>query len=346
LALKVLVTGGAGYIGSHTIVELLLEGHEVVCLDNFCNSSPKAIDRIIKICESEGLVDAPLELIKGDILNENLLKEIFSIHSINNVIHFAGLKAVGESGEKPIEYYKNNVEGSIKLFRAMSEAEVFKIAFSSSATVYGEPKKLPICEKQPTQEPTNPYGKTKLIIENILHDIANSDDRWHIAILRYFNPIGAHSSGLIGDYPNSIPNNLVPFISQVAVGNLTKLQIFGNDYPTKDGTGVRDYIHVVDLAKGHLKSLQTLEQKNGAHIWNLGTGQGYSVLEIIGAFEKASQKSIPYEFVERRQGDIASCWADPYKAKIELDWKAELYLNQMMEDSWRWQNQNPNGYND
>ena len=228
----------------------------------------------------------------------------------------------------------------------MSEAEVFKIAFSSSATVYGEPEKLPICEKQPTQEPTSPYGKTKLIIENILQDIANSDDRWHIALLRYFNPVGAHSSGLIGESPNSIPNNLVPYISQVAVGNLAKLQIFGSDYPTKDGTGVRDYIHVVDLAKGHLKSLQTLEQKNGTHIWNLGTGQGYSVLEIICAFEKASQKSIPYEFVERRQGDIASCWADPSKAKIELDWNAELDLNQMMEDSWRWQNQNPNGYND
>ena len=221
--MKVLVTGGAGYIGSHTIVELLLEGHEVVCLDNFCNSSQKAIDRIIKICENEGLVDAPLELIKGNILNENLLKEIFNNHSINSVIHFAGLKAVGESAEKPIEYYKNNVEGSIKLFRAMSEAEVFKIAFSSSATVYGEPEKLPICEKQPTQEPTNPYGRTKLIIENILQDIANSDDRWHIALLRYFNPVGAHSSGLIGESPNSIPNNLVPYISQVAVGNLAKL---------------------------------------------------------------------------------------------------------------------------
>ena len=344
--MKVLVTGGAGYIGSHTIVELLIEGHEVVCLDNFCNSSPRAIDRIIKICESKGLVNAPLKLIQGDILNENLLKEIFSDHSINSVIHFAGLKAVGESGKKPMKYYKNNVEGSIKLFRAMSEAEVFKIAFSSSATVYGEPEKLPICEKQPTQEPTSPYGKTKLIIENILHDIANSDDRWHIALLRYFNPVGAHSSGLIGESPNSIPNNLVPYISQVAVGNLAKLQIFGSDYPTKDGTGVRDYIHVVDLAKGHLKSLQILEQKNGTHIWNLGTGKGYSVIEIIGAFEKVSQKSIPYEFVERRKGDISSCWADPSKAKIELDWKAELNLDEMMKDTWRWQNQNPNGYID
>ena len=344
--MKVLVTGGAGYIGSHTIVELLIEGHEVVCLDNFCNSSTRAIDRIIKICENEGLIDAPVKVIEGDILNENLLKEIFSSHSINNVIHFAGLKAVGESGEKPIKYYKNNVEGSIKLFRAMSEAEVFKIAFSSSATVYGEPEKLPICEKQPTQEPTNPYGRTKLIIENILQDVASSDDRWHIALLRYFNPVGAHSSGLIGESPNSIPNNLVPYISQVAVGNLAKLQIFGSDYPTKDGTGVRDYIHVVDLAKGHLKSLQILEQKNGTHIWNLGTGQGYSVLEIIDAFEKSSQKSIPYEFVERRQGDISSCWADPSKAKIELDWKAELNLDEMMKDTWRWQNQNPNGYID
>ena len=344
--MNVLVTGGSGYIGSHTIVELLLEGHEVVCLDNFCNSSPRAIDRIIKICESKGLVDAPLQLIEGDILNENLLKEIFSDHSINSVIHFAGLKAVGESGEKPIKYYKNNVEGSIKLFRAMSEAEVFKIAFSSSATVYGEPEKLPICEKQPSKEPTNPYGRTKLIIEKILQDVASSDDRWHIALLRYFNPVGAHSSGLIGESPNTIPNNLVPYISQVAVGNLAKLQIFGSDYPTKDGTGVRDYIHVVDLAKGHLKSLQILEQKNGTHIWNLGTGQGYSVLEIIGAFEKSSQKSIPYEFVERRQGDIASCWADPSKAAVELEWKAESNLNEMMKDTWRWQNQNPNGYID
>ena len=344
--MNVLVTGGAGYIGSHTIVELLLNKHEVVCLDNFSNSSPQAINRIIKICEISSLSNPPLISIKGDIRNENLLRDIFRNHNIDIVIHFAGLKAIGESVKKPIKYYRNNIEGSIKLFEEMKEAGIFKIAFSSSATIYGDPKQLPICENSPTQEPTNPYGKTKLIIENILQDIARSDHRWRVALLRYFNPVGAHSSGLIGESPNSIPNNLVPYISQVAVENLENLKVFGNDYSTKDGTGVRDYIHVVDLAKGHLKSIQVLNKKNGIHVWNLGTGQGYSVLEMIQAFEKASQKKIPYEIIQRRDGDIASCWADPSKAETELGWKAELNLDQMMEDTWRWQKQNPNGYND
>ena len=344
--MKVLITGGAGYIGSHTIVELLLDGHEVVCLDNFCNSSPKAIDRVIKICQNQGLSDAPITVIKGDVCSRDDLKNVFDHHQIKNVIHFAGLKAVGESGKKPLEYYKNNVEGSIKLFEAMTKADVFEIAFSSSATVYGEPIELPIKEILPTQEPTNAYGKTKLIIENILKDIAKSDNRWRVALLRYFNPVGAHSSGLIGENPRDVPNNLVPYISQVAVGNLEKVQVFGNDYPTKDGTGVRDYIHVVDLAKGHLRSLEALKRNKGANVWNLGTGQGYSVLEMIEAFEKASNTKIPYEIIQRRCGDIASCWADTSKAKIELGWKAELNLNQMMEDTWRWQNKNPNGYID
>jgi len=344
--LKVLVTGGAGYIGSHTIVELLLEGHEVVCLDNFCNSSPKAIDRIIKICDTEGLSDPAITVIEGDIRYEETIKNIFKSHSIESVIHFAGLKAIGESVEKPLKYYINNVGGTLNLLKAMRNAEVYQIVFSSTATVYGEPDNLPLSEESPTKQPTNPYSQSKLIIENILKDLSKSDNRWKIALLRYFNPVGAHPSGLIGENPNGLPNNLVPYISQVAVGKLEKLGIFGNDYSTPDGTGIRDYLHVVDLAKGHLKALDKINNSKALNIWNLGTGQGSSVFDVVKSFEKACGKEIPYEIKPRRSGDIAKYWADPSKAAMELDWKAELDLDQMLEDSWRWQNQNPNGYND
>ena len=344
--MKVLVTGGAGYIGSHTIVELLLKGHEVVCLDNFCNSSPKSIDRIIKICDTEGLSDQAITVIEGDICSKETIKNIFKSHSIESVIHFAGLKAIGESVEKPLKYYNNNVGGTLNLLKNMQNAEVHRIVFSSTATVYGEPDNLPLSEESPTKLPTNPYSQSKLVIENILKDLSESDNRWKIALLRYFNPVGAHPSGLIGENPNGIPNNLVPYISQVAVGKLEKLGIFGNDYSTPDGTGIRDYLHVVDLANGHLKALDKINNSETLNIWNLGTGRGSSVFEVVKSFEKACGKKIPYEIKPRRSGDIDEYWADPSKAAIELDWKAELDLNQMMEDSWRWQNQNPNGYND
>ena len=344
--MKVLVTGGAGYIGSHTIVELLLEGHEVVCLDNFCNSSPKAIDRIIKICDTEGLSDQSITVIEGDICYEETIKNIFKSHSIESVIHFAGLKAIGESVEKPLKYYNNNVGGTLNLLQAMRNAEVYQIVFSSTATVYGEPDYLPLSEESPTKQPTNPYSKSKLVIENILKDLSESDNRWKIALLRYFNPVGAHPSGLIGENPNGIPNNLVPYISQVAIGKLERLGIFGDNYSTPDGTGIRDYLHVVDLAKGHLKALDKINNSKAFSIWNLGTGRGSSVFEVVKSFEKACGKKIPYEIKPRRFGDIAKYWADPSKAAMELDWKAELDLNQMMEDSWKWQKQNPNGYND
>ena len=344
--MKVLVTGGAGYIGSHTIVELLLEGHEVVCLDNFCNSSPKVIDRIIKICDSDGLSEQAITVIEGDIRSEETIKNIFKSHSIESVIHFAGLKAIGESVEKPLKYYNNNVGGTLNLLQAMRNAEVYQIVFSSTATVYGEPDNLPLSEESPTKQPTNPYSQSKLVIENILKDLSESDNRWKIALLRYFNPVGAHPSGLIGENPNGLPNNLVPYISQVAVGKLEKLGIFGNDYSTSDGTGIRDYLHVVDLAKGHLKALDKINNSKALNIWNLGTGRGISVFEVVKSFEKACGKKIPYEIKPRRSGDIAKYWADPSKAAMELDWKAELDLDQMLEDCWRWQNQNPNGYND
>ena len=343
--MNVLVTGGSGYIGSHTIVELLLEGHEVVCLDNFCNSSPRAIDRVIKICDNEGLVDPAITVIEGDIRSEESINKVFKNHQIDNVIHFAGLKAIGESVEKPLKYYNNNVGGTLNLLQAMRNAEVYQIVFSSTATVYGEPDNLPLCEESPTKQPTNPYSQSKLVIENILKDLSESDNRWKIALLRYFNPVGAHPSGLIGENPNGLPNNLVPYISQVAVGKLEKLGIFGDNYSTPDGTGIRDYLHVVDLAKGHLKALDKINNSKALNIWNLGTGQGSSVFEVVKSFEKACGKKIPYEIKPRRSGDIAEYWADPSKAEIELGWKAELNLDQMMEDAWRWQNQNPNGYN-
>ncbi|MQT75618.1 MULTISPECIES: UDP-glucose 4-epimerase GalE [Pseudomonas] len=338
--MKILVTGGAGYIGSHTTLALLEAGFEVVVIDNLSNSSQESLRRIKDICGK-----APV-FIKGDIRDSAILDYIFSQHSIEAVLHFAGLKSVSESTENPLAYYDNNVAGSITLSKAMARAGVFKLIFSSSATVYGIPKSVPIHEEVPTGLPTNPYGRSKLLVEEILRDVAHSNPRWTIALLRYFNPVGAHESGMIGEDPNGTPNNLLPYISQVAIGKLKKLSIFGGDYPTCDGTGVRDYIHVVDLAEGHLKTLQGIDQRKGIHVWNLGTGIGYSVLEMVAAFEEASQRSIPYQTVGRRPGDIAECWADPTKAKSELGWEAKRGLPEMMRDTWRWQLVNPQGYKD
>jgi UDP-glucose 4-epimerase len=338
MAGKLLVTGGSGYIGSHACVEFLEAGFELVVLDNLSNSCRESLQRV------EQIAGMSLAFVQGDIRDAGLLDEIFTSYTIDAVIHFAGLKAVGESVSKPLHYYDNNVAGSLVLFEAMQRAGVFQIVFSSSATVYGEPDSMPISESFPTGVPTNPYGRSKLMIEEMLQDLCKSDDRWSAALLRYFNPVGAHASGLIGEDPNDIPNNLLPYISQVAIGKLEKLSVFGDDYPTSDGTGVRDYIHVVDLAKGHLAALQHLTDKTGTHIWNLGTGRGYSVLEIVAAFEKASGRAVNYQVVARRPGDIATCYADPSKAENELGWKAQLGLDQMMSDAWRWQSKNPEGY--
>lgn len=337
---SILVTGGAGYIGSHTTLALLEAGHNVIVLDNLANSSLESLRRVERICGKS------VTFIEGDIRDRTLLDSIFARHSIQAVLHFAGLKAVGESVEQPLAYYENNVSGSVVLLQAMAAAAVFNLVFSSSATVYGEPQQMPISEDCPTGTPTNPYGRSKLMIEEILRDLAISEPRWSIAILRYFNPVGAHASGLIGEDPNGIPNNLLPYISQVAVGKLQKLSVYGGDYPTTDGTGVRDYIHVVDLANGHLKALDAISASQGVHIWNLGTGQGYSVLQMISAFEQAAGVTVPYTLVERRSGDIAECWADPKKAAQELGWKAEHSLADMMQDTWRWQQNNPNGFSD
>jgi len=334
----ILVTGGAGYIGSHTTLALLEAGYQVVVLDNLCNSSPESLHRVEKICGKQA------EFIQGDIRDRVLLDEVFASRSISAVLHFAGLKAVGESVAKPLDYYENNVAGSVTLCQAMAAAGVYRLVFSSSATVYGEPTQMPIREDFPTGIPTNPYGRSKLMVEELLQDLARSEPRWSIALLRYFNPVGAHSSGLIGEDPNGIPNNLLPYISQVAIGKLKQLSVFGNDYPTVDGTGVRDYIHVEDLADGHLKALQTIAGDSGVKVWNLGTGQGYSVLEMLKAFEAASGQAVPFQIVPRRPGDIAECWADPAKAATELGWKAERGLDQMMSDTWRWQSANPQGY--
>lgn len=335
---SILVTGGAGYIGSHTTLALLEAGHDVIVLDNLANSSLESLRRIEKICGKAAT------FIEGDIRDRELLDSIFARYPIEAVLHFAGLKAVGESVQLPLHYYENNVSGSVVLFQAMAAANVFNLVFSSSATVYGEPKEMPISEDCPTGIPTNPYGRSKLMVEEILRDLALSESRWSIALLRYFNPVGAHHSGLIGEDPNGIPNNLLPYISQVAVGKLKQLSVYGNDYPTIDGTGVRDYIHVVDLANGHLKALNAIIQSQGVNIWNLGTGQGYSVLQMIKAFEEAAQAQVPYAVVSRRTGDIAECWADPKKAAQELGWKAEHSLDDMMRDTWRWQKSNPNGF--
>ncbi len=335
--MTVLVPGGAGYIGSHTCVELLNSGYDVVVADNLSNSKEESIKRI---CEITG---KPLKFYRVDLLDRERLEDVFSKEGIEAVMHFAGLKAVGESVSIPLKYYHNNITGTLTLLDVMREKNVKDIVFSSSATVYGDPHKVPITEDFPLSA-TNPYGRTKLMIEEILRDLHRSDSSWNIAILRYFNPVGAHRSGRIGEDPNGIPNNLVPYITQVAVGRLAKLNVFGNDYNTPDGTGVRDYIHVTDLAIGHLKALEKLRTKPGVVTYNLGTGKGYSVLEMVETFSKVSGKDIPYQIAPRRPGDIAVCYADPSKAKRELGWTAELELEDMLRDSWRWQVNNPEGY--
>ena len=339
--MKILVTGGAGYIGSHTLIELDKAGFDFIVLDNLSNSNIEAIKRVEKI------INKQIEFIKGDIRDKALLKQIFDENKIDSVIHFAGLKAVGESVAKPLEYYENNVCGTNSLLEVMKEFEVKKFVFSSSATVYGEPKKMPVVEDMPTgQGITNPYGRSKYMIEEILKDLFISDNSFKIAILRYFNPVGAYESGTIGEDPEGIPNNLMPFISQVAVGKLPKLKVFGGDYPTIDGSGVRDYIHVVDLANAHVKALKYLNENNLNEplIVNLGTGKGYSVIEMIKAFEEASGVKIPYEIVDRRPGDIAEIYADPKKAKELLNWSASRGIKEMCESAWKWQKNNPKGY--
>ncbi len=335
--MKILVTGGAGYIGSHTCLELLQAGFEVIVVDNLSNSKKESLKRV------QELTGKTLSFHKVDLLDKKALSAVFDKYSFDAVVHFAGLKAVGESVVIPLRYYHNNVTGTIILCEVMKEHNVKNIVFSSSATIYGDPHKVPITEDFPLS-PANPYGSTKLMIETILKDLYHSDKYWNVALLRYFNPVGAHPSGRIGEDPNGIPNNLMPYISQVAVGKLAKLSVFGNDYPTPDGTGIRDYIHVVDLAKGHLIALDKLKTDPGLIIYNLGTGQGYSVFEMIAAFEKASGKKIPYEVVGRRSGDIATCYADPTKAQKELGWSAKRNIDDMCADTWRWQSNNPNGY--
>jgi UDP-glucose 4-epimerase len=335
--MEVLVTGGAGYIGSHTCLELLQAGYEVIVVDNLVNSKEESLKRV------QELTGKSLRFHKVDLLEKETLGAVFENYSIEAVIHFAGLKAVGESATIPLRYYYNNVAGTLILCDVMQEHNVRNLVFSSSATVYGDPHRVPITEDFPLSA-TNPYGRSKLMIEEILRDLHRADESWNIGILRYFNPVGAHSSGRIGEDPNGIPNNLVPYIAQVAVGKLPELFVFGNDYPTHDGTGVRDYIHVVDLALGHLKTLDKLTSNPGLITYNLGTGRGYSVLEVVAAFEKASGKKMPYKMVKRRPGDVASCYADPTKAKRELGWTADRGIDEMCVDVWRWQSNNPNGY--
>jgi len=336
--MKILVTGGAGYIGSHTCIELLNNHYEVVVVDNLCNSSKESLNRVKKITGKE------LVFYQEDVLDENALIKIFNEQKIDAVIHFAGLKAVGESVSMPIEYYQTNLTGTLVLFKVMRDFKVKNFVFSSSATVYGDPQSVPITEDFPLSA-TNPYGRSKLIIEEISADLYVADKAWNIALLRYFNPVGAHPSGLIGEDPNGIPNNLIPYIAQVAIGKREQLSVFGGDYNTPDGTGIRDYIHVVDLARGHIKALEKLNSKPGLVIYNLGTGQGYSVLEMVKAMEEASGRPIPYQIVDRRAGDIATCFADPSFAEQEIGWKAEYGLLEMANDTWHWQSQNPNGYN-
>lgn len=334
----ILLTGGAGYIGSHMLCELLEANHEVIVLDNLSNSSVEAVKRV------ESLTNKHCTFIEGDIRDRQLLDDIFSQHSIDSVLHFAGLKAVGESAEKPLMYFENNITGSLVLLEAMKAANVKKIVFSSSATVYGDPEQLPITEDCPTSMPTNPYGYTKLAVEQMMMQLVQSDPAWSVAALRYFNPVGAHESGMIGEDPQGIPNNLLPYIAQVSVGRRDKLSVYGGDYDTHDGTGVRDYIHVVDLVKGHLCALDYIADKTGYFVWNLGTGNGFSVLDMVQAFEKASGRDIPYQVVDRREGDIAACFADPQKAAVELGWTTHKTIDDMMSDTWRWQSKNPQGY--
>jgi len=336
--MSILVTGGAGYIGSHTCVELLDAGYEVVVVDNLCNSSKESLERVKQITGRK------VTFYEADLLDKDAISEIFKKESIDSVIHFAGLKAVGESVRKPLEYYYNNVTGTLILCQVMRNFGVKNIVFSSSATVYGNPATVPITEDFPLSV-TNPYGRTKLMLEDILRDLYIADKEWNIILLRYFNPIGAHKSGLIGEDPQGIPNNLIPYITQVAVGKLEALGVFGNDYDTPDGSGVRDYIHVVDLAKGHVKAIERLKDAAGVSTYNLGTGIGYSVLDMVKAFSKVCSKEIPYIIKTRRPGDIATCYADASLAKKELGWSAKQSLEEMCEDAWRWQKNNPNGYN-
>jgi len=338
--MKILVTGGAGYIGSHTCVELLNEGHDVVIVDNLYNASRKAVDRIGEITGKTPV------FYEADIADRAAMEQIFTAHSFDAVIHFAGYKAVGESVHKPIEYYQNNLGGTLTLTDLMRAHGVKKIIFSSSATVYGDPAFVPITEECPKGVCTNPYGWTKWMLEQILTDIQRSDPSWSVILLRYFNPIGAHPSGLIGEDPKGIPNNLVPYVAQVAIGRLKELGVFGDDYDTPDGTGVRDYIHVVDLARGHVKALAKFAEEPAVRVYNLGTGKGYSVLEVLHAFERACGHPIPYAVKPRRDGDIATCYCDPGKAKAELGWEAAFGIDEMCADSWRWQSMNPEGYRD
>jgi UDP-glucose 4-epimerase len=335
--MRVLVTGGAGYIGSHTCVELFQAGHAVTVVDNLSNSKEESLRRVKEITGRE------LAFTRADLRDGAALDSLFGQHPFDAVIHFAGLKAVGESVQRPMDYYENNVGGTLSLCRAMTRAGVKNLVFSSSATVYGDPASVPIREDFPLSA-TNPYGRSKLFIEEILKDLHVADPAWNLVLLRYFNPVGAHPSGRIGEDPNGLPNNLMPFVAQVAVGKLPRLRVFGNDYPTPDGTGVRDYIHVVDLAKGHLAALDKLRETPGAVVYNLGTGRGYSVLEMVAAFERTSGRPVPYEIVDRRPGDIAICYADPSLARDELRWEAQLGIDAMVQDAWRWQSENPDGY--
>lgn len=336
--MAILVTGGAGYIGSHTCVELQNAGYDVVVLDNLSNSSEKSLDRV------KAITGKDVKFYKGDILDRDILNKIFENEQIDSCINFAGLKAVGESVAKPWEYYNNNIAGTLTLVDVMRQHNCKNIIFSSSATVYGDPAEIPITENCPKGQCTNPYGWTKSMMEQIMSDVQKADPSWNVILLRYFNPVGAHKSGRIGEDPKGIPNNLMPYISQVAVGKLEKLGVFGNDYDTPDGTGVRDYIHVVDLAIGHVKAINYIFTNPGLDVINLGTGQGYSVLDMVKAFSRACGKEIPYEIKPRREGDIAMCYADPSKAARVLGWKAERGLDEMCEDTWRWQSQNPGGY--
>ena len=337
--MSVLVTGGAGYIGSHTVIQLLKDNRDVIIVDNFSNSNPIVLDRI------KGITNKDFKFYEIDITNQEDLEIVFKENKIDSVIHFAAYKAVGESVAKPLEYYTNNIVNTLSVLNLMKKYDVKKFVFSSSATVYGDPHTCPITEDFPLST-TNPYGATKLMIEDMLRDISKADKRFNIAILRYFNPVGAHSSGLLGEDPNDIPNNLMPYVSQVAVGKLKELSVFGNDYNTPDGTGVRDYIHVVDLANGHLKALHKLDTNCGLVTYNLGTGNGYSVLDMVKAFSEASGREVAYKIVDRRPGDVAMCYADPKKANEELGWKAKYGIKEMCEDAWRWQSKNPNGYSE
>ncbi|EMQ4856143.1 UDP-glucose 4-epimerase GalE [Morganella morganii] len=338
--MEILVTGGMGYIGSHTCVQLMNAGMTPVIVDNLCNASAKVLARITAITGKEPV------FYLGDIRDEAFLDSVFAKHRIDAVIHFAGLKAVGESVEKPVEYYDNNINGTLVLLRSMKRAQVKRIIFSSSATVYGDPASVPITEESAVGNTTNPYGTSKYMVERILRDVLIADNDWSVSLLRYFNPVGAHPTGTMGEDPKGIPNNLTPYITQVAIGRREKVSIYGNDYPTPDGTGVRDYIHVMDLADGHIAALKTVAQSAGLHIYNLGTGKGTSVLEMIAAFSKAAGKAIPYAMCDRRPGDIAECWSSPEKAARDMQWRAVRTVDDMAQDSWRWQQQNPEGYAD